>query len=328
MLAENCKYRSKEVPACNTSKELRGCDSIICCSICPRVNYCTHVCGAVLNEQQTNITQIIEDLKIIEIELFSFCNRKCSWCPNGKLIDRHSFNQYLDKKLLKNFLIELNEFNYYGVFSFSRYNEPFYDFNYFQECLSLIKEYFPYNKLVTNTNGDFLTKEKIFLTKIDELTIMDYDCKGKEWVLSRLKEWDVSDIIEYENYFVGVVNNTTILYYWDWPKVGVISDRGGNLKEYSLEIRDYPCFEPFRFLGINYDGTISPCCNIRNDSLNQKDYIFGNLNTQNLKQILTSNSFKDFKSKVSIGEFDKIMPCYFCNNNGGRYSKFNDILYK
>lgn len=321
MLAENCLYRNTEIPACNTEKDLRGCDSIICCSICPRVEYCTHVCGSVLYEQEETIEQIIEHLKIIEIELFSFCNRRCSWCPNGELIDRHSTNYVLNEKILRQLLEELQKYDYLGVFSFSRYNEPFSNFNIFQNGLSIIRDYFPYAKFVSNTNGDYLTKEKIQESFIDELSVMDYDCKGKEWCYSRLLSWDVKNIVEYDNYFIGKFEEKSILYYWNWPKSGIISDRGGNLKEYSLEKRGYPCFEPFRFLGINYDGTVSPCCNIRNDSEKQKEFVFGDLKDTTLKEILLSKKVKDFKQKIILGDYDKNMPCYFCNNTGGRYSK-------
>lgn len=329
MLSNDCIFRNKEIPACNTRKDLRNCDSIICCSICPRKEYCLHVCGVLLFDRQNIIEDIIEELKIIEIELFSFCNRRCQWCPNGKLIDRHSNNSYLDIDILKSFLQKLKDYNYSGVFSFSRYNEPFSNFSYFQEILKLIKEYFPYNKLVSNTNGDYLNSQIVQDTLIDELTIMDYDCHGKDWCYNKLLSYKIDNIIEYDSYFLGEINNKKIVYYWNWPENGVISDRGGNLSDYSTEKRDYPCFEPFRFLGLNYDGTLSPCCNIRNDCDKQKNFILGDLNNNTLEEILLSENFKNFKMKIITGNYDETMPCFYCNNTGGRYSKSNGgILYE
>lgn len=329
MLASDCKYRNSEIPACNTEQNLRGCDSIICCSICPRVEYCSHVCGSVLFEKENSFSDIIDNLKIIEIELFSFCNRRCSWCPNGSLIDRHTENNFLDIDVLKKLLQELVDYEYGGVFSFSRYNEPFSYFEQFQEYLKIIREYFPYAKFVSNTNGDYLNKEKINLSLIDEISVMDYDCKGQEWCYKQLLDWEVTNIIQYDNYYVGSLNEKQILYYWDWPKSGIISDRGGNLKNYSITERKDPCFEPFHFIGVNYDGTVSPCCNIRNDSLAQKEYVFGDLNNNTLQQILLSNKAKDFKFKIIHGIYDKNMPCFYCNNSGGRYSKSTgSILYE
>ena len=100
----------------------------------------------------------MNNLRIVEIELFSFCNRTCNWCPN-RFIDRHSDNQYLDTKIFENLIKELKENYFHGVFSFSRYNEPFADFKTLNSRIEFIRSYFPNNKMVTNTNGDFVTKE-------------------------------------------------------------------------------------------------------------------------------------------------------------------------
>lgn len=323
-----CQYRNQEIPACNTPVNLRHCNSIICCSICPKAEYCGQVCGRVLADKQQNFNELLDYIYLIEIELFSYCNRQCNWCPN-KQIDRLSQCNYLDLNILERLLQELKEANYLGKFSFSRYNEPFSQWEYFEQCLSLIKGYFPYATLVTNTNGDYLNKDIIQKTLINELTIMDYDCRGKDWCIHKLREWNIQNIQEYENYLLGVIDNKKILYYPNWPQVANISDRGGILNEYSQTIRNYPCFEPFHFLGINYDGTVSPCCNIRNDNISHQPYILGSLKNNTLKDILLSDKTLQFKQKISNGDFTSEMPCYYCNNKGGRYSRPDgDIIYE
>ena len=65
----------------------------------------------------------IKNLRLIEIELFSFCNRKCKWCPNF-YIDRNSNIFYLNKQIFINLVKELKEINYSNYITFSRYNEP------------------------------------------------------------------------------------------------------------------------------------------------------------------------------------------------------------
>ena len=139
--------------------------------------------------------------------------------------------------------------------------------------------------------------------------------------------WDIENIIQYDNYFVGSIGEKQILYYWSWPESGTISDRGGSLKEFSVEKRNDPCFEPFRFIGINYDGTVSPCCNVRNDCQN-RNYILGDLHEQSLGSMLKSEFYLDFVNVVTTGSFTEDMPCYYCNNTGGRYTRENGgILY-
>ena len=49
---------------------------------------------------------MIKQIRLIEIELFSYCNRTCSFCPNS-FIDRLSFNELLDIKIFKKIIKEL-----------------------------------------------------------------------------------------------------------------------------------------------------------------------------------------------------------------------------
>ena len=60
--------------------------------------------------------EILNDIKLIEIELFSYCNRTCKWCPNKK-IKRDKW-KYLPEEIFDNLLLELKEWNYQGIFSF------------------------------------------------------------------------------------------------------------------------------------------------------------------------------------------------------------------
>lgn len=269
----------------------------------------------------------IEQLRLVEIELFSFCNRKCNWCPNS-YIDRKSTIEYLDKNILFSLLHELKQNNFSGRISFSRYNEPFAEHVFLRSSIEFIKTILPDTIMVSNTNGDYINEDVLKTMLIDELTIMDYDNKGKDAALEKLRNWNVQDIQEFDHYFVGSYNEKKILYYYSWREIANISDRGGNLKDYSIQKREVPCYEPLYFIGINYDGTVSPCCNVRNDCENQKKYILGDLKEKTLSDILQSNVYLDFVKQVTSAEFSYGMPCYYCNNSGGRYTREKGgILY-
>lgn len=260
---------------------------------------------------------MLKNLKIVEIELFNYCNRTCSWCPN-KYIDRRNKFEALDFHLFLNLLQQLKDIDYKGVFSFSRYNEPFAENDLLHSACEIIKQVFPENKLVSNTNGDYLTKEILDNCLIDELTIMDYDCKGKDWCYERLQSWGFNEIIEYEKFLVSHKGNLTILYYFNWPLVNCINNRGGNLEEFTpKERRTSPCFEPLYFIGINYDGTVSPCCNIRNDCKN-KELIMGSLKENTLQELWDKKENKFLRNCVSTSYFP--MYCAYCENTGGRYT--------
>ena len=113
-----------------------------------------------------------------------------------------------------------------------------------------------------------------------------------------------------------------ILYYTNWRYHRNIRDGGGFLKEYSMDKpRDYPCLEPKYFVGINYDGTVSPCCNMRNDVENTKPYIMGDLDNNSLENILSSCQYDEFSNRCELGIFIENSPCYTCSNTGGRYTR-------
>lgn len=70
---------------------------------------------------------MLEEFKKVEIEIQSYCNRKCGWCPNIE-IDRsfyHEMPEHIFLKILK----ELKDAGFadgegQAMISFSRYNEP------------------------------------------------------------------------------------------------------------------------------------------------------------------------------------------------------------
>lgn len=261
---------------------------------------------------------MINKIRLIEIELFSYCNRKCNWCPNH-YIDRYNNNNYF--KLLPQLIQELKRNNYKGYISFSRYNEPMSNIEYFKEQLKYIHYELPECILITNTNGDYLTAAALDKLLIHELSVMDYNNKGLEYCKEKLLSCGCTIDKIQEPYIYAHYQDMKILYFTNWKKYCIINNRGGSLSEYSHTIRGYPCFEPQYFIGINYDGTVSPCCNIRNDIKQQQDYIIGDLNTSSLMETLSSQKRELFIKNCANAIYETTSPCYQCLNNGGRYTR-------
>lgn len=272
---------------------------------------------------------MIKDLKLVEIELFSYCNRKCEWCPNS-IIDRFTNNYILNKNILNKIIIELSHNNYSGAISFSRYNEPMSHIDLLKDRIDFIKNYLPNVKLISNTNGDFISEENLKQLYIDELTIMDYDCIGLQQCINKLKNANVHiREIKYP-YIYGKFDDIEILYFVDWIKFAKISNRGGILNEYSKNNRTFKCEKPKRFIGINYDGTVSPCAEIRNDININKGYILGSLFDNSIEEILLKEKTIKFLNDCESAIFDFNSPCYMCDHGIGRYCKEsgNGIRYE
>ena len=72
----------------------------------------------------TDNKQIMKkNLTQVEIEIFSYCNRTCWFCPNS-IIDRHSENHFMPEEQYLKILEQLKEINYSNIITYSRYNEP------------------------------------------------------------------------------------------------------------------------------------------------------------------------------------------------------------
>lgn len=252
------------------------------------------------------------DIRLIEIEIHSFCNRRCEWCPN-KFIDRLNKVE-MEESVYLSVLKSLKDIDYSGCITFSRYNEPLSDIGLLQKRIKQLREYVPNAKVVTNTNGDYLN-DLDSLTMIDELTIMDYDNRGDEFVISKLKELgaDITNISK--SGITAKYKTLNILYHNFWDSSN-INNRGGSL-DVESSARNKPCYEPSRFIGIDYNGKITPCCNIRSDYHNEK-FILGDLTNDSLFDIMNSEKANKFRDDVLNCRFPK--PCISCSKEEGRYT--------
>lgn len=261
---------------------------------------------------------MLKHLKLVELELFSYCNRQCNWCPNRE-IDRHSECIEMEDEIFFKVLNDLKAFDFTGAITFSRYNEPMSQIDIFKKRITQIKEILPDNKLISNTNGDFITKENLDDLLLDELTIMDYDAVGMGKCVDKLINAG-ANIDKYDYPYIHAhKDKMKILYYVDWTLNAFITNRGSTL--YNSEKRTDKCYEPDCFLGINYDGTVSPCCDIRNDIDSMKPYIMGDLHNQSLYSITNTTKYILFRNHCLFGQFEENSPCEYCTNRGGRFSR-------
>lgn len=277
---------------------------------------------------------MFSEIKRVDIEFHSKCNRICEWCPN-KTIDRKNKNdQFLDKNIFIKLMQDLYDNNFgikslkknkdfLNIISFLGYQEPFLAVDELQEYLNIARQIFKDRniKFTTNSNGDYITTDNLNQLKLNELNIMDYDCKGKEY----WKNWLISKqcclIKEEENTLIAIHNTINIVRIMlNWPKNIELENRGGYFNKNSLssnykwknncELRTEPCFEPLNYLNIYSDGSVMPCCHLRPDNVNHKDYIMGNLYENSIVEIYTNNNFNNFRNIIKEKKFPE--PCKYC----------------
>jgi len=282
----------------------------------------------------------LEDVRMVEIEFSSFCNKKCSWCPN-KNIDRTESKVQLNIQKYSEMLIDLRQHgagcNSGGLtISYSRYNEPFYNIKHLKLIAGIARTILGLKvSLVANTNGNYLTKDSFVDLPLNEVSIMDYNCNGVEKCKDHLKSLGAGKITENYPYLKSKINNTDILYYVDWPKNHELENRGGLLnKKDAIESdmvwkdhmnqRKSNCLEPLYFIAIDYNGNVMPCCNMRSDSELHKKYILGNIYVNDISEIYNSKKAKIFRKKLVQGNW-LFYPkaCRHCTKSPGRYTRNN-----
>lgn len=292
----------------------------------------------------------LEHIRRVDIEIQSFCNRTCEWCPNKTYLRDKSVQ--LEDQYFTKILDELIQFGFaprrqfatsipstgitfkddiIGVqptVSFIGYQEPMADIKLLKRrVIEAKKKLPPYVVLTTNTNGDYFTKKNLDGLPLTSLNVMDYDCKGKDYWLEKLKECGCFVINDPSSHFHGITavhkNINVIRVVYDWPKHAYLENRAGALSKEDQTIkfmkwqndsakRIVPCCEPSYFINITFDGNVMPCCHIRSDIPMHKDYILGNIKHETLEEIFNSDKAVKFRNSLITEYGDYPEPCKNC----------------
>jgi len=261
----------------------------------------------------------------VEIEVFTYCNRTCWFCPNS-YIDRRSANQYMDEGLYLRILGDLASIDYSGVITYSRYNEPLAD-KIILTRIRQARELLPKAKLSTHTNGDYLDREYLDELKaagLDRLRVQVYLGNNERFndevmrtrMARRLNDLGLpysATMTEPNVRHMAAVQYPGMEVTFDarnFDAIGV--DRGQTIAMPEIYERTAPCFIVFRHLYIDYDGSVVPCCNIRSDEPRHQPYIIDRLATgRSLFEAYANSPLADWRrGLVTFGKKEK--PCDTC----------------
>jgi hypothetical protein len=236
-------------------------------------------------------------VRYVEIELFTYCNRKCWFCPNAKMPERQdkAGNQYMDDGLYLRILDELASIDYCGQIQFGRYNEPLADHRTISARIKQARDRLPKAWLYSHTNGDFLTPRYLDLlgtAGLNELCVQTYLGNDQRWdeaaILARqAQQLDKLGLKirktrcsvpgfrhHVETDYSGTQYPSTMLVTLDarnFDRIG--TDRGGLLPICQDKPRTAPCMIPFERLYVDWTGDTMPCCNLRSDRPEHAAYV-------------------------------------------------------
>ena len=214
--------------------------------------------------------------KVIEFETTSYCNRKCSYCPN---VDFERFgdddNFFMKENVFKTLIDQLEELNFNGLISPHLYGEPMSDHRMLSWSKH-IKKKLPKSRLKIVTNGDFLNKKNFYEyldVGVDIFYISKHSKLLKKPCRDLLSELD-KDIL---NKHVLVQD-----FYSDFNRTqDMFTNRGGSigLNENNQKKAPVNCSYA-TYPVINTYGDLILCCQ---DFHNK--YIFGNIMNRKLGDI-------------------------------------------
>lgn len=265
-----------------------------------------------------------DNINMLEIETFSYCNRKCWFCPNS-IFDRHSKIDYMPEEIYLKILNDAKEFNHINFITYSRYNEPTAD-KIILKRIKQAREVFPNILLTFNTNGDYITNEYLDLfadAGLNHMQIMCYLEQNDTFDIENIIKPKMMKLINKLNLKYSETNNNDRIYELklEHSKIDLryqcrnFFSYGMNRAESIDTIEPYhriePCMDPATNIHIDYNGNVMLCCNTRSDIEKHKKFIMGNVANNTLKEIRNSKKFTNLM-KILSKTGEKPVPCNTC----------------
>lgn len=270
----------------------------------------------------------------VEVEVSSYCNRVCHFCPNARY-DRRGPRRFMADRLYSDIVGGLGRIGYQGLFCFHRYNEPLADRAYILGRIRQCRRDAPGARTKIYTNGDYLTAdylEDLHRAGLHEVFVTVYlgehetytDALIRERVYARLKTLGLPYTVLRDTR--GLIFARLDLPYslkvlvrgvnFDDPVIsnGVpeVNDRGGFIKRSVPYLRRSPCRAVFTELQVELDGTVLPCCNFRADIPEQRRYAVGRIGVDgDMFEIWSGAALTEWRRRLFLFG-DKEGPCAAC----------------
>ena len=207
---------------------------------------------------------------VVEIEVNSRCNRRCSYCPVS-VLPKADDPTVMSEEIFGIIMSELQNIGYSGRLSYHFYNEPLLrkDLNL---LVAVASRDLPDAKQVLYTNGDFLS-EKVYRSLLD--------AGIEEFVVTR---HDFTPIPERPKQIV------------QYPTDLAIDNRGGSMGGLDSAL-SVPCYVPQEVVVISVIGDVIFCFE---DA--KRSHVMGNVTQKNIMEIWNSKRYHELRRKLEIGD--------------------------
>lgn len=260
-------------------------------------------------------------VNVIYMELSSYCNRKCVYCP---IATQPREQREMSDDIFDTIISELVEIDFRNTISISLYNEPLAD-ERLVDKIKIIHKQLPYCYIRFNSNGDYLTRElldELSEAGCKELQITMHfvpdekydDLLAKKKIESFFKrldlDYEIKSFKAHHNFTIDLIyrNIRLLVLTNNWEEDG--NSRGGIVEMLNSSERQYPCVAPFREVAIDIDGNMRRCCNMfvsSNPISNIKNSGGG------IVEFFFSERMKELRRNLLLFRNERFQPCDTCN---------------
>ena len=250
-----------------------------------------------------------QNLQLIEIEIFSYCNRVCWFCPNS-FVDRRSNNKTMSEKDYMSIINQLREIDFSGELTYSRYNEPLSHRELFIKRIKQARELLPNAVLRTNTNGDYITRdyiEQLCDVGFNQLWIQQYLGNNEKYDHQKLKSriGKKIDALGLKSKALVDIEGAKLEYDLSHRDMTIHirarnfdldgSSRGNSVPIAEDYQRTQKCIQPWNNMYIDHNGSIMVCCALRSDVPGQESGIMGHINDGKLWDIYMNEKYEPWR---------------------------------
>jgi radical SAM family protein/iron-sulfur cluster protein len=268
----------------------------------------------------------------ITLEVSSYCNRVCVFCPNKTGIRRKQsqLEENFEPRLMDSILESLKSIEYENGIILHLYNEPMAD-PALPSKVAKIAQALPKAVIWTNTNGDYLTRESLYelmragMHKL-EVSLYgpgdgeNYDhgylsrafqrvfgIVGQDAEVTQQNGQDMRARIVLKE---GDRRLQITIFASDFNSVGY--DRGKSLSDVPTWRRSTPCSSVFNEFNVGWDGSVVPCCNIHPNDPQHSKFIIGRLETgDDIFHLYHSTALREWRK--NLAKFGpSLSPCDTC----------------
>jgi len=238
--------------------------------------------------------------RVVAIEISSYCNRKCSYCPVSTETEKIP-KMFMEMDLFKKIIKQLQDINFSGSIMYHFFNEPLLD-DRLPEFISYVDANLPKCNSRVFTSGDFLTPQladSLFDSGLHDMVITDHNIKPGR-VAKR-----IAPILE--KYGDRIKMNRL----FDQPLLNRAGTVDIDTKHHELEKKTKGnCTTVYEELNVTYTGDVLLCC-----SDYHRTKVFGNVKDQNILDIYNDDNYVTARKALISGTpyYDMCQGCNYFN---------------